>query len=58
MFERSFATVFNAVESASSPVSGIEKLAMIHLLLIFHAVVRAVVAGRWACVIAEELRRL
>ena len=38
--------VFNAVESAPSPVSGIEKLAMIHLLLIFFAVVRAIVAGK------------
>jgi hypothetical protein len=34
MFERSFAIVFRAVESASSPVSGIKKLAMVHLLLL------------------------
>jgi hypothetical protein len=33
MLERSFAMVFKAVESASSPVSGIEKLAMVHLLV-------------------------
>jgi hypothetical protein len=32
MLERSFATVFKAVESASRPVSGIEKLAMVLLL--------------------------
>jgi hypothetical protein len=39
MFERSFATVFKAVESASSPVRGIEKLAMVHLLIECDAVV-------------------
>jgi hypothetical protein len=37
--------VFKAVESASSPVSGIEKLAMVHLLLIFIAVALAIVAA-------------
>ena len=35
MFARSLAMVFNAVESALSPVSGIEKLAMGILLLKF-----------------------
>jgi len=44
MFERSFAIVFKAVESASSPVSGIEKLAMVNLLLI-NVVAQATTAG-------------
>jgi hypothetical protein len=33
MLDKSFAIVFNAVESALSPVSGIEKLAIKELLL-------------------------
>jgi hypothetical protein len=33
MFERSFATVLRAVESAFRPVNGIEKLAMVLLLV-------------------------
>jgi hypothetical protein len=33
MLERSFAIVLRAVESASSPVSGMEKLAMVVVLL-------------------------
>jgi hypothetical protein len=46
MFDRLFAMVFNAVESALRPPSGILKLAMVVLLLVFHELAQALVAGR------------